>query len=390
MPLKVMDLVELRLRVLADVQDGMSVRDAAVRHGTSKSQVYEWQARYAAEGAAGLLPRSRRPVRSPAQLDAAVEEEIVRRRKDRPRWGAKKIRAAMLRDGSPAPAVSTVHQVLVRRGLLVPRSAPTEPAQGWQRFVRDVPNDLWHIDATRHVLRNGRAFWVIDLIDDHSRYLLTTHVCPSPTGPAGWAAVRLTVGRVGLPRQLLSDNGLNFTGRLHGVVVAFERQVRAAGIDLIHARPYHPQTLGKLERQHATQNAWLADHGRPRGLTDAQQLLEAYRQDYNHVRPHEGIGQAVPADLYRPDAPVQLPALEVEPADPYPAGCSMRLVAADGSIKYSYRSLRLDTRWAGVSVGLLRQHGQLHVFYGSSRIATFIVGDLPQPRPGRRPTLTTP
>src|SRR5690349_13058444 len=135
MPLKVMDLVELRLRVLADVRAGLSVREAAARHGTSKSQVYEWKARYSADGAEGLVPRSRRPVSSPRQLAPEVEDAIVRWRKERPRWGAKKIRAKLIDECGSAPAVSTVHQVLVRRELLQQRPRATEPAEGWQRFV---------------------------------------------------------------------------------------------------------------------------------------------------------------------------------------------------------------------------------------------------------------
>jgi len=99
MPLKVMDVVELRLRVIADVEAGLSPRDAAVRHQTSKTQVYEWLARYAMEGAEGLIPRSRRPLSSPYQLGSAVEDEIVRWRKSKPRWGAKKIRAMLAREG---------------------------------------------------------------------------------------------------------------------------------------------------------------------------------------------------------------------------------------------------------------------------------------------------
>src|SRR5690348_1652846 len=144
MPLKVMDVMELRLRVIADVRAGLSARDAAVQHDTSKTQVYVWLARYAAGGAEALAPVSRRPLRCPRQLDAAVEDEIVRWRKARPRWGAKKIRSMLARDGwVPLPAVSTVHRVLVRRGLVdqLPRSR--EPAGGWQRFVRPHSNDLW-------------------------------------------------------------------------------------------------------------------------------------------------------------------------------------------------------------------------------------------------------
>ncbi len=119
MPLKVMDVVELRLRVIADVESGLSPREAAARHRIGKTQVYEWLARYRADGAQGLMPCSRRPLVSPGQVAAAIEDEIVRWRKARPRWGAKKIRAMLARDGwAPVPAVSTVHQVLVRRGLV--------------------------------------------------------------------------------------------------------------------------------------------------------------------------------------------------------------------------------------------------------------------------------
>ena len=171
MPLKVMDVVELRFKVIAEVQAGLSAREAAARHGVGKTQVYEWLRRYERDGAEGLVPRSRRPLVCAGQLSAAVEDEIVRWRKRKPRWGAKKIRSMLARTGwEPVPAVSTVHQVLVRRGLVEPRGRRREPAEGWRRFVRPCSNDLWHVDATRHLLANGRPFWVIDLIDDHSRF----------------------------------------------------------------------------------------------------------------------------------------------------------------------------------------------------------------------------
>lgn len=387
MPLKVMDVVELRLRVIADVQSGLSVREVAERHGIGKTQVYVWLARYEAGGAQGLVPHSRRPLVSPRQVAAVVEDEIVRWRKAKPRWGAKKIRAMLARDGwTPVPATSTVHQVLVRRGLVEHAPRRREPVGGWRRFVRACPNDLWHVDATRHLLANARPFWVVDLVDDHSRFLLATHVCASPTAAAGWAAVRAAVAAYGLPRQLLSDNGLNFTGRLRGVTVAFERQVRAAGIELIHARPYHPETLGKLERQHATQNAWITDHGAPRSLPAAQRLLDAYRTDYNTARPHEAIGQQFPAEIYRPDPGLELPAIELDPADPYPPGCLTRRINRGGVLNYGNTHFKLDSRWDGITVGLIRNHGRLEVYYGSAVIDTISIGDLPAPTPrGRRP-----
>jgi transposase InsO family protein len=379
MPLKVMDVVELRLQVIADVQAGMSPREAAVRHGIGKTQVYEWLARHRQDGAEGLVPRSRRPASSPRRLEAGVEAAIVSWRRDRPRWGAKKIRAVLAREGYPVPAVSTVHQVLVRHGLVSGEPRRREPAGGWQRFTRPSCNDLWHIDATRHALAGGRGFWVLDLIDDHSRYLLAAHVAAGPTMEAGWAAFRGAAAACGLPRQLLSDNGLNFTGRHHGVTVAFERQVTAAGTQLIHARARHPETLGKLERQHAVQNAWIADHPAPRSLPAAQKLLDAYRHDYNHHRPHEGIGQKLPAEAYVPDPGVDLPVIELNPADPWPPGCLMRKVDPGGAFRYGTARLRIDARWGGIQIGLIRDHGRLLAYYGAALIDTLIIGDLPAP-----------
>ena len=119
-----------------------------------------------------------------------------------------------------------------------------------QRFQRPHSNDLWQIDGTEHRLVNGRQFWVVDILDDRSRFLLAALVGLTLTGALAWEAMRIAVAAYGLPRQLLSDNGTTFTGKLHGFVVYFERQVRAAGIDFINGRVRHPQTQGKIERQH--------------------------------------------------------------------------------------------------------------------------------------------
>jgi transposase InsO family protein len=378
MALKVMDLVELRLRVLRDVELGMSVRNAAARYGTSKSQVYEWLARQRADGVDGLLPRSRRPLHSPSRLPADIEDEIVRLRKARPRWGAKKIRAVLARTGVPAPSVATVHRVLVRRGLVEVQTRHRPPPGGWQRFERAHSNELWQIDGTQHRYADGTEFWVIDLIDDHSRYLLSAAVTATLTGAAAWSVVRDAVAEHGLPAQILSDNGSYFTGRLRGSTVVFERQVRAAGIELIHSRVGHPQTVGKLERQHRTQNDWLADARAVADAAAATALIADYRHDYNHNRPHEAIAQRTPAECYQPGVGVELPAVEIEPADHYPPGCERRRVRPDGTISYRrqhHGRLRLDSRWAGVEVGIIRHHGQLRVYYGSSLIDTIIIGD---------------
>jgi transposase InsO family protein len=376
MPLKVMDVVDQRVRLVLEVESGrLSAREAAAVFGVSKTQVYEWLARYRADGLDGVVPRSRRPHRSPGETSAEVEDAIVTLHKQRRgRWGAKKIRARLAMDGVAVPATSTVHAILIRRGLVVP--APRRRRDPGRRFAREYSNQLWQIDGTQHRLRNGRDFWVVDIEDDATRFLLAAVVGATLTGRLAWEALRGAVGRYGLPAQLLSDNGTTFTGRLHGFEVGFERSARSAGIDFIHARPDHPQTLGKDERQHGTQNGWIADH-RPASLAEAQAVLDAYRDDYNTYRPHEAIGQRLPAEIYRPGTPLLLPALdELDPADDYPPQALIRRVDPHGRIRYRGHTLTINRRWAGVPVGLVHDGAKLHIFYGKAEIETLLVPHL--------------
>src|SRR4030095_3630007 len=95
--------------------------------------------------------------------------------------------------------------------------------------------------------------------DDHARFLLAALAVDRLSGEAAWACFVAASSAYGLPRQLLSDNHLSFTGRLDGLEVAFERKLAEVGVKLINAAPSHPQTLGKLERFHRTLKEWLQE-----------------------------------------------------------------------------------------------------------------------------------
>lgn len=384
MPLKAMDLVEQRLGVLSEpAWSGRTVGEVCRRHGISRETFYAWRRAYERDGLEGLSPRSRRPNKSPGQLDVAVEDRIVRLRKDNG-WGARKIRDQLRRDGhQPLPSVSTVNQVLARRGQgPLPRVRVRTPAGPRpRRFERAHPNELWQIDGSMHRLVDGSVYWVADIVDDHSRFLVGAEIGSALTGELAWAAVRGAVARWGQPEGLLSDNGLCFTGRLHRFTVAFERQVARSGMRLIHSRPYHPQTCGKIERFHLTYKDWMARRDPPATLAEAAGLLVEFTGHYNHDRPHQALDGAAPAERYQPGQPVELPRVEVEPADPTPPGALPRRVDDNGNITYARRKLHLGRRWIGVGVGLIRDGARLHVFYGAGLLETFLVGlDCPTPK----------
>ena len=106
-------------------------------------------------------------------------------------------------------------------------------------------------------------------------------------------------------------------------------------------------------------------------------MLDAYRDDYNTYRPHEAIGQRLPAEIYRPGTPLLLPALdELDPADDYPPQALIRRVDPHGRIRYRGDTLTINRRWAGVPVGLVHDGAKLHIFYGKAEIETLLVPHL--------------
>ena len=280
MALQVVSMEQLRMEVVLEPErTGDSVAEVCRRRGISRETFYVYRRRYLSDGLDGLASRSRRPRASPARIEPALEAMICRLRGEHPRWGARRIRSELARAGIEPPAKSTIHRALQRNGLIAPQ--PPRRTKPTKRFERPVPNDLWQIDATQVKLAGGERAWVVDVLDDHARYLLAALACVQLGGAQAWACFVAAAAQHGLPRQLLSDNGSYFTGRLLGFEADFERRLAEVGVELICAAPAHPETLGKLERFHRTLKEWLHDERPASTLEQLQVLLNRFRSHYN-------------------------------------------------------------------------------------------------------------
>jgi transposase InsO family protein len=364
--LRVVSMNELKREVLLEPdRTGDSVVEVCRRRGISRASYYRYRRRYLDEGVAGLEPRSRRPSRSPGLIGLELEARIVELRRRHRRWGARRIHAELARAGIESPAVATIHRALRRNYLVAPQ--PPRRAKASKRFERELANDLWQIDGTEVALASGKRAWVVDCLDDHARFLLAAIACASPTGEAAWACFLAASSAHGLPRQLLSDNHVSFTGRLFGFEVAFERKLTAVGVQLINAAPAHPQTLGKLERFHRTLKEWLSDEGPAADLEHLQLLLDRFREHYNKERPHQGIGNETPAERYLPEptspAPHgQLRLAEVERRPVYPPYSLLRKVWRNGVVSYDGLAITLGKRYAGAIVRIAEVGELVHVY----------------------------
>lgn len=298
-------VASVELRLMAAVTgslEGVNVAALCRSAGISRKTFYKWRARFKAEGLAGLELRSRRPQRSPSRTPVEIEDRIVELRK----WlddehldsGAATIRWHLEREGVvAAPSDATIWRVLRRRGFVVP--APKKrPRSSWRRFEAAAPNELWQIDGTDWALADLTPVKIINLIDDHSRYVPASRAAPGETCAAAWEAFGHGVAEVGMPSGCLSDNGLAFSGRLRGFEVEFETRLREAGVHAITSRPYHPQTCGKVERFQQTLKKWLVHQPPAATLEELQTQLDWFRHHYNHERPHRAIGRITPWERF--------------------------------------------------------------------------------------------
>ena len=276
--------------------EGANRRQLCRRFNVQARILYKWLERYRRCGTAGLTDHSRRPRRSPSRTGAEMEAAVLAVREENPVWGGRKIAASLRRQGLSPPVASTITAILRRHGQ--PMVAPGQKA--WKRFEHGEPNALWQMDFKGDVALGRGRLHPLTVVDDHSRYAVVLQAADNERHQTVQDAVQAAFERYGLPEIILTDNGSPWgdTG---------ERSLTKLGVWLIehgvapwHSAPFHPQSHGKNERFNRTLKLELLKGRTFDDLQQAQQAFDGWRHRYNHHRPHDALGLAVPADRYRP------------------------------------------------------------------------------------------
>lgn len=321
--------------------------------GISRPTGYKWLARYQAGGVGALAEQSRRPHSHPRQTEAALEAQALALRTQHPAWGGRKLRARLQQvfPDTPAPAASTLTAILRRHGLLAPTPTPRPPA-AHQRFEHPAPNDLWQMDfkGALPLSATPARCHPLTVLDDHSRFALGLVACANEQTATVQAALTALFRVYGLPLRVLCDNGSPWgTGGAPTRWTPLRVWLVRLGVGMSHGRPYHPQTQGKDERFHRSLTAEVLAPQPLRDVPHAQRVFDAWRQVYNHERPHEALQLAVPASRYHPSPrpfPETLPPLE------YAATDAVRRVQQEGWISWQGRAYRIGRAFVGQPVGV--------------------------------------
>jgi len=357
---------ERREFVRLAMQDGVNRRELCRRFGIHPATAYKWLSRWDG-GDRELGNRSRRPHASPARSDAAMEARVLGVRDAHPAWGARKIARCLEREGVRPPALSTVHEILRRHGRVVP---PSGGARAAQRFEKPAPNLLWQMDFKGWVrLANGMCCHPLTMVDDHSRYVPCLKACADEQGVTVKSHLQTTFQRYGLPDAVFVDNGTPWGDSSGARWTRLGVWLAKLGVEVLHSRPYHPQSRGKNERFHRTLKDEVFALRRFSDLAEVQRAFDQWREVYNFERPHEALAQEVPASRYRPSTrcmPARLPEVDYDERE------IVRTVSSTKAyVRFKGRLWRVPRAFQGERLAIrpLPGDGRYAVCFGAHQVA---------------------
>lgn len=303
MPWKESVLMDERLKFIGRLLDGERMAELCREFGISRKTGYKFWDRYQSVGLHGLTDRMRRPYRCANQLPFQVEKEILKLKKDKLSWGARKIREILRRKYPELrpPANSTIHCILDRHGLVKRKGRRRFKAEGTPLFAAQNPNDLWCSDYKgEFMLGDSRYCYPLTITDFSSRFLLACEGLENNAEIYAFQVFERVFKEYGLPKAIRTDNGVPFASpnalfQLSKLSVWWLR----LGIAIERIKPGNPQQNGRHERMHLTLKK---EATKPAGenFLQQQEKFNRFIDEYNTQRPHEALEMKFPGEVYKP------------------------------------------------------------------------------------------
>jgi transposase InsO family protein len=263
--------------------------------GVSRNALSKWLRSYRQGGEAALA--NRKNYREVERLPEAVSRKIVSIKKSNPEFGVRRIANLLRRVFCLPGSAETVRRVLIDEGV-------NNPPQKKRRvrnmtrprfFERATPNQMWQTDIFTFRL-GGRYAYLIGFIDDYSRYIVGMELYLSQTAENLIELYRRSTAEYGVPKEMLTDNGRQYTN-WRGTS-RFEAELQKDKVHHIKSQPHHPMTLGKIERFWKSIYEEFLVRAQFESFENARERVRLWVKYYNHRRPHQGIGGMCPADRY--------------------------------------------------------------------------------------------
>jgi len=351
MPWKESSVMDERIKFVARLLDGETMSSLCSEFGISRKTGYKIQERYEKCGVEGLTDRTRRPVRFGNQLPIQIEKFILNIKREKPSWGAPKIRDRLIRKypDIKTPAKSTIHALLDRHGLVTRRGRKRYKAEGTALSDTQTPNNLWCADYKgQFMLGDKRYCYPLTITDYASRYLIACEGLETTKEKFAFTTFERVFREFGLPKAIRTDNGVPFASpnSLFGLSKLSVWWLRL-GIGIERIKPGNPQQNGRHERMHLTLKK---EATKPPGMNFLQQQekFDNFIQEFNHDRPHQALAMKYPGEVYTSSISSYKGLPEVD----YPVHDKTVLVTSCGRICIRQKKIHISQVFAKQAMGV--------------------------------------
>jgi len=238
---------------------------------------------------------------SVSDLPEDIKEIIIKYRKNNPDHGFKRIELHLKNKHFVVVSRKKIRQVLKNNDLLKTLDSSFDKAtnvkKGTRRFEAAYPRELYQIDVTYVYLKDISVLYLINIIDDYSRFCVASELRTDQKGTTMIDVLHRTIEHYGKPVKLLTDQGTSFYTWSHESTI-FQKYLDDMKIEHIVSDPHSPQTLGKVERLHQTIQRELLHKKHFNSYDDARRGIKEYIHAYNYNRPHQGIEGICPSDRF--------------------------------------------------------------------------------------------
>jgi transposase InsO family protein len=303
MPWNESNRMDERLRFVARILEGEKMSVACREFGISRKTGYKIYNRYKEAGIKGSKTSDRSPYRHPNKTPFQIEKAILRLKKEHSSWGAPKIQEKLGKEFPmlAPPAVSTIHSILDRHGLVKRRKRRRHKAQGTPLSDAQSPNELWCADFKGEFrLGNKQYCYPLTITDYRSRYLLACEGLESVKERGAFPVFERTFKEFGLPAAIRTDNGVPFSSphALFGLSKLSVWWLRL-GISIERIKPGCPQQNGRHERMHLTLKN-EATKPPSFNILQQQERFDDFIEGYNNDRPHQALAGCIPPRCTHP------------------------------------------------------------------------------------------
>lgn len=356
---------------------GLSIEDLALYFGKCERTIYRWL-KLASQKDSPVHTNSKKKTKRSKKYPIEIFNRILELKEELPQRSTPLVHSILKSEfPTSCPSLSTIRKFIRDQGLTY---KPKYRKQGYIKFERQKPNDLWQIDiAGVQTVGHLKKLYLIALLDDCSRFIVAAQYFKDQKGINVQKVIRNAVIAYGRPNQILADNGTQFRNLIGELGTKYTKLLGYLDIKPIFAKSNHPQTKGKIERWFGTVKQMFLVEARNYVKNNPKCTLAVFNQRfkkwvdwYNNEKPHRSLlNNRPPAKIFFETKNRFFRPLKAKVNwNRWLYDLAQRKVNKYNEISYKAQKFSVPPGYSGLKIDVIEHENKIELYYKDNLILT--------------------